>query len=879
MRQWWAKIRALLRGRPALSSDLREELQAHFDMEVEENLARGMSPGEARRRACERFGNPTFIHERARDTWTFPSIENLGKDAAYAARMARRSPGFTSIAVLTIALGIGGVTSMFSVIRTVLLKPLDYPDPHRIVKIQGPFNRIRYLGMQTATAFSGFGAAGIPESVTIDTRGGEPESLQEARVSANFLYVLGVAPMLGRGFAAADDRPGGPDVALISYSLWERLFGGDAKIVGRAISLNARSYTVVGVLPPHFEFPQAGYDVWVTRPWEWSTVAPELWDRVPDLWGFARLKSRATLAEAVTQLNALTRAYALAYPGLPGADPHLTVHVEPLEESIVRGVRSLLWILFYALGFVLLIVCANVAGLLLARSAARSREFAVRAALGASRRRLIQQMLAESVLLALAGAALGILLARGILFVMTRFGPVDLPRADEIRIDSTVFAFACAVSVIAGLVFGLLPSLRFSRPALAGFLREHGALAGRTTGGRTAFGFGARGALVVAQIALCIVLMVAASLTLQSFLRLRSVDPGFQPSRLLTMEIALPKARYGTDREKQAFWDELLRRVGALPGVLNAAVAASIPSTIPNMMVTQVQEQPLLEVNDRPVVNIQSATPSYFQTMTIPLRAGRTFSVTDRAGAPRVAVINERLARLFWPSYPQGPSPVGQHLLAGGRSTPVEIVGVAGDVHEDALAADVKPEAYFPSAQLPPQTAYLAVRTSTNTRDLDTAVRSQVTAMDPGQSVSHVQTMDQLLSASLGGRRLTLVLIAAFAGIALVIAMIGIYGVMSFLVVERTQEFGIRQALGAQRRDIMALVLGRGLRLVSAGLCFGILGALASARFLGTLLFHANAADPRMYGAVAILFAAISLVACCLPAIRATRADAAPLLR
>jgi putative ABC transport system permease protein len=430
-------------------------------------------------------------------------------------------------------------------------------------------------------------------------------------------------------------------VALISYGLWERRFGGNSKIVGRAISLDARPYTVVGVLPPHFEFPQADYDVWVTRPWEWSTVAPELWERVPDMWGVARLQPHATMRQAIAQLNVISREYALSHPGLPGADPHAIVHVERLEESLVHGLRSLLWMLFYAVGFVLLIVCANIAGLLLARSAARTREFAVRAALGAARGRLVQQMLVERVSLALIGSILGVLLAQAILSAMARFGPVDLPRADEIHIDGTVLAFAAVVSIIAGLVFGWLPSQRFSRHELADFLREQGTLAGRTSGRRGAFGFSARGSLVVAQIALCIVLLAGASLMLESFVRLRSVDPGFQPARLLTMEIALPTARYDTNQKKQAFWDELVQLVRTVPGVLNAAVAGTIPSTIPNMMVTQTQEQPRKDLNDRSVVNVQSGTPEYFHTLGIPVLEGRTFSERDRERTPRVAVIYE----------------------------------------------------------------------------------------------------------------------------------------------------------------------------------------------------------------------------------------------
>ena len=876
MRQWWAKIRAFCTGRRALASELREELETHLELEIEKHRARGVPELEADRLARSRFGNTTLIQEDAREVWRFTAVENVSKDVCYAARTLRKSPGYAITAVLTLALGIGGTAAMFSVIRTVLLKPLDYPDPDRLVRILtsgphvqpgGPFNFILYREMQKAPGFAAFGATGIPESATISSGGSLPEPVKEARVSANFLDILGVKPLLGRGFTTDEDRPGGPNAVLISYGLWKRRFGGNPKIVGGAVRIDAQLYTLAGVLPPHFEYPWFDYDIWVPRPWEWAEVAPELWERVVDMAGLARLRPNVTLDQARAQLNVIARRYGN------------TMYVERLGDSMVGNVRSLLWTLFIAAGFVLLIVCANTAGLLLARSAARSREFAVRAALGGGRARLIQQMLAESVSLALAGAVLGVFLAREILAVMARIGPLDLSRGDEIRIDGSVLAFTTIVSIGAGLFFGAPPSWRASRPNVADFLREQGALAGRASSARSRLGISTRGFLVVGQIALSIVLIVGASLTLESFVRVRDVDPGIRPTHLLTMEIALPVARYNNDQKKLAFWDELMRRVKSLPGVLDAAASRSIPTTIPDEILVQVAEQPRKEIRDRPVVNIQTVTPGYFQTFGIPLIRGRSFNPQDRGGAPRVGIINESFARFFWPSYLSGADPVGQHLLTGGREIPLEIIGVVGDVHEDALASEVKPEVYFSSAQFPLQTAYLEVKTAGSSTSLANRVRAQVTAIDPDQSVSHIESMTQVMSQSLGSRRLTLILLASFAMVAVVIALMGVYGVMAYLVVERTQEFGIRQALGAQRGDILKLVVGRGLRLLLTGLAVGIAVSPALARLMRGMLFHLSATDPWIYLAVSILFLIAGLAACYLPARRATQMDPTAALR
>ncbi len=889
MQEWWSKLKVALSGRGRASADLREELEAHLEMQAEDNRARGMQKEEARRAARRLFGNTTLILESAQEAWTFSSLENLIKDVAYAIRMARKSPGFAVVAILTLAIGIGGITAMYTVIEAVLLKPFPFHDPDHVVRVlvggsrRGQpdlgFTLIHYREMQNTHSFAGFGALGIPETVTLSARGGEPAAVREARVSANFLDILGVQPVIGRAFLPEEDRSGGPNVALISYGLWRRRFGGSPKIAGATISLDDASYTVVGVLPRQFEYPWSGYDVWVTRPWEWAEIPRTAWDRVPDLSGVARLRPGVSLEQARSELNVLSRQYALAYPGMPDAIPSARMRVNRLEDDMIGHFRPLLWMLFGAVGFVLLIVCANLAGLLLARSAARFREFSLRAALGASRRRIVQQLLAESIGLSLLGGTAGVLLAKFMVTAMTHLAPINLPQADEIHLDGQILALAAVVSIVVGIVLGLLPSRRISRPNLAAFLREQGASAGRGSPSRHYLGFTFRSALVISQVTLSVVLLVAATLMMKSFVHLHDIDPGFQPAHLLTMKIALPTVRYDSDQKKRAFWDELVQRVGALPGVLGTSVARSLPTTVADLTPFQPADRPRLRLSERPLADLQVVTPGYFRTLGIPLIRGRQFTIHDDDSAAPVAIINEALARRFWPEYPGGQTPISRSILLGRGQVSLNIVGIVADAHEDGLAVETKPELYLPSDQWPPQTAYLAARTVSAPEDLANSVRREVSAIDSGQSVSDVRTMTQLLSASLGVPRLTLVLLTSFAGVAILLAMLGIYGVISFLVVERTQEFGIRQALGAQPKDILHAVLGQGLRLLVTGLAIGIIGALALTRVMKSLLFHVSASDPWAFIGISAFFLAVGLLACYVPARRATRIDPGVALR
>lgn len=811
-------------------------------------------------------------------------------DFQHAARTLRHNPAFAVTAVAALALGIGGNTAMFSVIRGVLLKPLEYREPDRLVRVSMdsaqfrsrdvPFSLEQFEHMRAARSFSGFGVSlSTAEDMTV-SGSGAPEALKGARVSANFLEILGVDPVVGRSFTSDEDRPGGAAVAMISTSLWTRRFGGDPHIAGRTITLDATPYTVIGVLPAGFEFPFAGLDVWVTRSWEWPALPSRYWRNVTFLLGFARLRTNVTPEQARAELNVLYAQYAAGNRTL--LTRRSTMRVAPLHDQMVANVRSMLWMLLGAVGCVLLIGCANVANLMLARASSRSREFAVRAAIGAGRAQLMRQLLAESVLLAAAGGLAGVLLARwGLAAIsqindlyVTRAGPV-LPRASAIHLDGAVLLFTCVLSLLTGVLCGLSPAFRASRTDVASALRESGAAAGKASTGRM------RGLLVVGQIAVSMTLLIGAALLLESFARLHAIDPGFQPENQLTLKIALPPARYDTDHKRTQFFDDVLQRANAIPGVLSAAAALSLPTT--NWLRTNIQIPGDPEIpSEQKFAVLQSVTPDYFRTLGIRLRRGRVFTSRDNApGAPPVMVINESLARLIWPAYPDGVNPIGEQLFEGADKFAglLEVIGVVADVHEGGLAFETIPEFYVPTVVHSPQLAYLAVRTASDPRRLADAIRRQVLAVDRDQPISDVRPMTEVLESSVGPRRLALVLLGIFAAIAVLLAVVGIYGLMSFSVAQRSQEIGIRRALGAQHRDIAGLIVSRGLRLALAGTVLGIAGAFALTRLLTDLLFHVKPTDPGAFVVVAVLFLLVALAASYFPARRATRIDPMTALR
>ena len=809
---------------------------------------------------------------------------HLDKDLGYAIRILLRNRVFTVTALLTLALGIGGNTAMFTVIHAVRLKQLPYRDPDRLVRLpvenlqrgaqNGLESQAEYEEVRAdARSFSEIGAFGEPEYMTLSGNG-EPEQVNGARVSSNFLHILGVEPVVGRSFLAEEDRPGGAPVAMISTRLWTRRFGRDPRIVGKIMALNSTPHTIIGVLPPDFAFPFAGFDVWVTRPSEWSVIPPQSWGRAPDMQLFARLNPRASIEQARAEMRGLHRRYALTHPEV---DRNATIQVTRLSDLLVAGnMRVALWMLFGAAGFVLSIACANVASLLLARAISRTREFAVRVALGATPLRLIGQLLTESVLLALAGGALGVLLGEWTLSLIARANTLPLPRGEEIRLDGTALGFTLALSIATGVLSGLLPSLRVSRTDPAKVLREQGAAA---TGSRTRmFGLNTRSLLVIGEVALSLTLLIAATLLMKSLTRIEGTSPGFQPANLLTMKLALPASRYDTNQKRAAFFEELVRRVEALPGIRGAAASVSLPTTGDGFIFPmQVAELPPMKLNERPIGNLQSVTSGYFQTLGIPLRRGREFTTHDAANAPPVAIVNEALARRFWPDYPQGTNPVGEHIFSS--SIQREIVGVVADVHETALSADTLPEMYLPMAQNGAQYAYLTARVEGDPLRVVNAIRGQVRTIDRDQPVALVRTMEDILGASLAPQRTTLLLMGWFSGVALLLAAVGLYGVIAYSVAQRAQEMGIRRALGAQKIDILWLVMGQGLGLTLAGIALGIGGALALTRAMRGLLFHVSATDPGTFVGIVLLYVLVALAASYIPARRATRIDPMAALR
>jgi predicted permease len=872
-----SKLGALFRRREPVV-DLDEEIRAHLEMEERENLETGMSAEEAHYAALRRFGNVPLAQERSREMWGWNWVETLWQDVRFALRMLAKNPGFTTVAVLTLALGIGANAGIFTVIRSVLLKPLDYPEPNQLVEISGGATSIRFEEMRSsARSYSGVGAfRGGMETATL-SGGAGPEVLNEARVSANFLRVLGVDPVQGRSFLADEDTPGGPSVAMISAELWQRQFGGDPRMVGNTVALDATPYTIIGVLPPKFQFPFPGVDVWVTRPYFMMTAL------TPYLEVFGRLKPQVSIGQATAELAVLNRQYNLAHPGMLDSNAASGERVIALKDSLVTDARSMLWMLFGVVGFVLLIACANVASLLLARAIFRTREFAVRAALGAGRGRLIGQLLAESLLLAAAGGALGVLLAKWSLSGITRMAALDLPRMGEIRLDGMVLGFAVVLSVVTGVLFGLVPSLGVSRPDLVSVLKASGEEAPSGSPRRRALWFSGpgltpRGLLVAGQIALSMVLLIGATLLMKSLARLQRADPGFQPSNLLTMQISLPPSRYDMGWKKAAFFDELARRVQSLPGVRSAAATLTLPLTGFARTPVQLATQPPEPLDKRPLAIIQDITPAYFQTLGIPLRRGREFAGHDNLDSERVAIIDEKFARLFWPAYPSGPNPIGQSILIGANPRPAEIVGIVADVHQ-ALEIDSKPGVYCPFVQNPLQAAMFAVRTESNPLRFVHAVRGEVLGIDRDQPVSAVKTMDDLVEDELGQRRLILMLLGSFAGLALLLVVIGIYGVIAYSTARRTHEVGIRRALGAHQADILRLVMGQGLGLTLAGIVMGIGMAFALTRVIRGLLFHVSPTDPASFLGAALLIVLVAVGASYIPARRATRVDPMVALR
>jgi len=802
----------------------------------------------------------------------------LLRDLRFAARMLRKNAGFAVIAIFTLALGIGANTAIFTVTSALLLRPFPYRDPQQLVSVDAKDEGkdfggtlLRYELLRDHSQSFQSVAAWANDNFNV-TGHGEPLQVPVARVTANFFSLLDVQPELGRAFTADEGRPEGKFVVMLSDSFWRSRFGGDRNIIGQNINLDTTPHTIIGVLPAGVQFPFVGEaDLWTPRYFELTLMpAQRLRMGVGYLGLLARLRPGTTLARAQAELAVLNRQYRKQNPTEPDAGPEVVMAAEPLRDLVVAGVRSKILILSAAVALVLLIACANVASLLLARALARRREIAVRAALGASRGALVRQLLAESTLLALAGGALGIGLSWLAMRALLAWGAGQLPQGIPIVVDGGVLLFTLLVSLVTGMLFGIFPALQLSQAEPSTSLREEGrsATAGHARVRTTSL-------LVVGQVALSLLLLIGAGLLLRSFARLLRVEPGFDAHNLLTMNVSLPTVKYAKPEQQVAFFDEVLRRVSTLPGVRNAAISAALPLGWKRITPLLPEGQPNLPLAQRPFIDIEAVSPRWFDTMRAPLLAGRQFNAGDNARAPKVLIVNQTFAHRFWP----GQNPVGKRVVVGRWTEAAEVVGVSADVKNRGLAQDTQAQVYIPFAQLPWGNMNLLVRTAVAPLSMAGAVRAQVSGVDPDQPVTDIQTANDLTDSSLAQPRFTMLLLVAFSAAALALAIIGVYGVLAYSVAQRRHELGIRVALGAQRADILRLVVRQGLLLAGAGVAIGLVAALLLTQLMSSLLYRIGARDLTTFVFTPLAFLCIALVASYLPARRATRTDPMEALR
>lgn len=807
-------------------------------------------------------------------------LTTLNRDLKYGVRVLAKNPAFTIAAVLTLALGIGGNTAIFTVTNALLLRAFPYKDPSRLVMLNsehrgsadrgGSFSLARYeLIRDHNHSFSGIAVWAI-DSFNLTGRG-EPEQVPAVRVSPNFLDLLGITPRLGRSFSAADGQVAGPPVVMISSRLWRTRFGADRGIAGQTVTLDSQPYTIIGVLPAGIQFPFIGQaDIWSPRYFELSLMTPEhLRAGVGYLTGVARLAPRVSVEQASAEMDVLHHQYSREFPKAPDAGPDVSMVVGNLQQLTVANVRDLFVILSVAVGLVLMIACANVANLLLSRALVRSKEIAIRSALGAGRGAIIRQLLVESALLALISGALGLGLGIGGTAALVRYGQASLPSGFDFSPDAHVLIFTLLLSVLTGLAFGSFPAFKLARTNINSELRDEGH---GTTGGLKRVH--SRNILVVFQIAVCMVLLVGASLMIRTFVNLQSVDLGFDPANVLSMNISLPTVKYAKSEQQVAFFDELLRKVNAVTGVRSASISAALPLTPRRITPILPEGQPEVPLAERPFIIIEAIGPQWFQTMRVPLEMGRAFAESDTAQAPRVVVVNQSLARRFWPNE----SAIGKHIVVG-RQAPAEVVGVAGDIRNSGLAVEAQPQLYLPFPQLPWGNMNLLVRTAIDPHQLISTLRQQVYAIDPDQPVTEVQTMDELLATVRAQPRFTVFLLGSLSAMALILAVVGIYSIVAYTVAQRRHELGIRMALGAERNDLLRLIVARGLFLSLLGILIGSAAALLSTRVMADLLYRVGSRDAPTFALVSLLFLLVGLVASYIPARKAMSVDPREALR
>ncbi len=881
------RVAMLFRGKQ-FDRDMDEEMRLHIELREKELRERelrenGARPEQAHTEALKHFGNRLALREASHDSWGWAWLEHLAQDLRFAFRMFAKNPGFTAVAILTLALGIGANTAIFSVVYGVLLQPLPYKDASRLVVLnettpKGGTVSVSYpnfldwraqshdFSQMAAVRDVGFSLAGVTQ----------PENISGEAVSPNFLSMIGVRPFLGRDFSASEEKPGTPPVVLLSYELWQSHMGSDRNAIGRTITLDGRSFTIVGVLPPNFRSldktdVMLPIGVWATNNSEEANDRGARGDMVV----IGRLAPHVTFAQAHTEMEGIAARLAKEYPA---TNDQFGVALQSIRDAFVSDARPAILVLFGAVMFVLLIACANVANLFLVRGAARTKEIALRMAFGASRSRIIRQMLTESFVLACLGGVLGLALAIAGIRGIARLIPMDMLSGASVNLNGAVLLFAAGIVVLAAFIFGLAPAMHSTRPDVQSELKE---------GGRTASASAAqnklRGALAIAEISLALILLVGAGLMMKSLYKLMSVKPGFRPDRVLTMEMDLRTQQYSKDPAILNFWQQVLERVRALPGVENAAVGTVVPLTgNHNRIDITVEGMALPKPGNYPHPDFHDVSPGFVSTLGIPLLRGRTFTDADKQGAPLVGMVNAGLAQQYWPN----DDPIGKRFMFGhpdptGKKPPkwITVVGVVGDTKLYGLANPSRLEIYVSSLQDPDSDMNLVVKSRTDPAALISAIRAAVASIDKNQPIFAISTMNQLVSDSLGTRRITLVLLGLFSALALVLAAIGIYGVISYSVAQRTHEIGIRMALGAQHKDVLHMILRQGVKIAIAGVAIGVVVSLGLTQLMSSLLFSVSAADPLTFAGVAILLVLVAMLACYIPARRALRVDPMVALR
>jgi len=873
MREWWSKVCRALHLRRGLDGDLSDEMQAHLDLMTGENIERGMPADEARAAARRAFGNLTRTQENARDAWQFPKFETILQDIRYGLRGIRRSPSFSAVVILTLALGIGANTAIFSVVYSVLLRPLPYPNGERLVRLgestaQASGIAVTWVNFQhwreESTAFEDM-AAVTGADFTLTGRG--DAVLTHARlVTSDFFGLTGMTPALGRLFTDADDEAGAAPTVVVTADFWQTRLGGDSNVVGESLELDGTSYQIVGVLSPRRTYLFRSGEVYLPLGRTQSPSAKRSDHR--SIGGLGLLKPGTTATQARANLDAIMQRLALSDPG--PEDDHRSYVAYLADEVTGGGLRTTLLVLMAAVGLVLIIACANVASLLLARSTARAREIAVRVAIGAGRVRLARQLLTENLVVAAIGGMLGLLLAAWCLRALILIGPRDIPRLTEATLDVPVLLFAAVLSVAAGLLAGLAPVLNAGKVDLTTALKE-----GSPTAGTGRRGQAFRSALVIAEIAITLILAFASGLLVRSLIAAQHSDTGFDPQNLLAIELQLPESRYRSDDSVREYYGQLLQKLRAEPGIQGVGLVNCPPGGGDcGDYWYSILEKPTPTRDDVPLSLIDVADASYFRTARIRLIAGRNFNESDRAGGSQVTVINELLARREW-SDPQ--LALGQHLKVGGpyvEGPTLEIIGVIANVSQEGLDAERSPTFYYAFSQKPSSAMVVTLRTNGDPAQWMSAARRQVSALDRNVPIQSLRTGDDWLGATLQRRRFATLLLGLFGGLAMLLAAVGIYGVLNYWVSARQREIAIRLAVGAQRSTILRWAGLHATRLAVIGIVLGAIGAWSAARWLESLVYGVTARNPLMMLLAGAAVIAIAALAAGLPLWRATHTDA-----